>query len=52
MDSYKEVYKKVKILKGETQEEIIRQLEKFKKTHSIIETKQYNSKIMFVFYLE
>lgn len=49
---YKEVYKKLKILRGDNQEKIFKQLEEFEKNHNVIDVKQGNDKMMFVFYLE
>jgi hypothetical protein len=49
---YKEIYKKLKIIRGDDQEKIMKQLEEFEKAHNVIDVKQGNDKMMFVFYLE
>jgi len=49
---YRELQKKLKILRADNQEELIKKLEEFQATHKIEDIKQTVPTMMFVFYLE
>lgn len=49
---YQEVYKKLKILRAESWEQLVKKLDEFEKTHNVIDIKNGTDKMMFVFYVE
>lgn len=51
-EEYKVTNKKVKILRGKNQEQLMKQLEELEREYIILDVKQHTANMMFVFYTE